>query len=68
MNMKFTTKGDIPGYHQVSSSKKASKLHSGYNLCPISNALEQPEKVWVRRKIKKKEKKHPLTKENVLIY
>lgn len=37
----------IPGYHLVNSLKKASKLHPGYNLCPTSNAFEQPEQVWV---------------------
>jgi hypothetical protein len=36
--------------------KKASKLHSGYNLCPISNALEQPEEVWVSRREKERKK------------
>ena len=48
----------IPGYHQVSSSKKASKLHPGYNVYPVSNAFEQPEQVYVREK----KKKYPLTK------
>ena len=42
----------IPGYHQVSSSKKASKLHPGYNVYPVSNAFEQPEQVYVKRERK----------------
>ncbi len=33
----------IPAYHQVSSLKKASKLHPGYNVYPISIAFEQLE-------------------------
>jgi hypothetical protein len=54
----------IPGYHLVSSLKKASKLHPGYNVYPmlLSNLnkyrLEEREKEKKRKEVSSNKAKY----------